>query len=176
MARIRIAVIVLAATALVVALSPALAAAQDASIGETVERIFEGVPVSDSMSTCFKDERDEVYRCYHLSRYLDLQELRAYEVTFENVAEYGIDPDGLLEAGDQEGAFEILIDKLRIRLGSRYVADVALDGINPDPVSIGAGSIRDNFHQSVFGTHDEADRFYRAWLERGVALKEQAGS
>jgi len=153
----------------------ASAASQPTSdaITDMVATIFATIPPSDHMMVVFKDDHRRVYLAFYLATYADIQELRAYSISFRNMQEVIGDLDAiddLLAAGDQSAAFDLLVSEMRLDLGSKYVSDVELDGIHDGDVAVGAGSLRDRFHNLVFRDYEEAESAYLQWLERAVEL------
>ena len=142
--------------------------AADATVEQMVEQLFAERPDDKFVSVVYRDPRQRQYLAFHISTYLDLKELRVYVVPFVGADVDGI--DAALEAGDHEVAFQKVIGDLRLDLGAKYVADVALNGIVDEDVPLGSGRMRDNFHQEQFDSFDAADTAYRQWLRRGLEL------
>lgn len=142
--------------------------ASDAAIPTMVERIFANRPAENFVSVVLRDPANRQYVAFHISTYLDIKELRVYVIPFVGANAEGIDAD--LAAGDHESAFEKVLTDMRIDLGARYVADVALDGIRDADVPLGQGRMRDNFHRDHFSSFEAANEAYLSWLRRGVEL------
>lgn len=162
-------VVLVAVMLLLTATVPAQpAAASDATIPQLVEQLFAQRPDDKFVSVVFKDSARRQYLAFHISTYLDLKELRVYVVPFVGADVQGIDT--ALASGDHEAAFQKVITDLRLDLGAKYIADVALNGIVDEDVPLGSGRMRDNFHRDQFADHAAADAEYREWLRRGLEL------
>lgn len=163
-----------AAVAFLVSISLAVGAvalpvqASDATIPSMVERIFADRPDDRFVSVVLRDPANRQYVAFHISTYLDIKELRVYVIPFVGANSEGIDAD--LARGDHEAAFQKVLTDMRIDLGARYVADVALDGIRDADVPLGQGRMRDNFHHEQFDSYDAANEAYMSWLQRGLEL------
>lgn len=144
------------------------AAASDATIPQIVDQLFAQRPAEKFVSLVLKDPARRQYLAFHISTYLDIRELRVYVVPFVGADVEGI--DAALATGDHETAFQKVITDLRLDLGAKYVADVALNGIVDEDVALGSGRMRDNFHRDQFADHSIADTEYRQWLRRGLEL------
>ena len=151
-------------------LVPTTLLAQNADIESMVEQIFMNRPDEPFVSVVVRDAAQWEYLAFHISTYLDVKELRVYIIPFKSTDAEAI--DAALAAGEHEVAFQQLIAEMRLDLGARYVSDAGLNGVNDQPVALGSGSLRDNFHREQFGTYEAADKAYRTWLERAVALVE----
>lgn len=154
--------------------SPASQTTPD-SVTVMVDRIFARLPAGEQRSVVLKDERERVYLAFYISTYAEVQELRAYAITFRNVSESPAEQatiDTLLAKGHHAEAFEGLLNMMRLDLGSQYVSDVGLDGVHEGEVAVGAAHMRDRFHQQVFPDHAAANQAYMHWLERAVALSD----
>lgn len=143
---------------------------KDAEIEAAVGKIFAGRPDENFISIVIRDAPGREYLALHLSTYLDVKELRVYVVPFKNADTEAV--DAALRNDEHEVAFESLISDMRVHLGARYVSDAGLNGINDQPVPLGTGSLRDNYHSKQFPSHGEADKSYRSWLQRAVVLLE----
>jgi hypothetical protein len=153
---------------------PASQTAPD-EIAAMVDRIFATVPAEEQQSVVLKDDLERAYLAFYVSTYADVRELRAYSIPFRNVAEYVVEQktvDDLLASGQYAEAFERLLNLMRLDLGSQYVSDVGLDGVREGDVVVGAGHMRDRFHNQVFTDHAAANQAYVHWLERALALSE----
>lgn len=146
------------------------ATGMDATISDSVARIFADRPDSNFVSIVVKDEARSQYLGFYLATYLDLKELRVYVVPFQSADVEAI--DAALAAGDHATAFASLLENMRVTLGAKYVSDVNLDGIRDQELPLGNGTIRDNFHRELFATYADADKAYREWLRRGLELIE----
>jgi len=162
------ALLVAVALLLPVVLPAPSAHASDATIAGIVETIFAQRPDDKFVSVVLRDPARRQYLAFHISTYLDIRELRVYIVPFVGADVAAIDT--ALAAGDHEVAFQKVISDLRLDLGAKYVADVALNGIVDEDVPLGSGRMRDNFHRDQFADHAIADGEYRKWLRRGLEL------
>ncbi len=138
-----------------------------------IERVFAPAGSTEQTAVVYKDDLERAYLAFYMSTYADVREVRAYSITFRNVAEFVDEQsaiDDLLAAGEHAEAFDGLLALMRLDLGSQYVSDVGLDGVHDGTVTVGTGSMQDRFHQQVFADHDAANTAYMHWLQRAAAL------
>lgn len=146
-----------------------VASARQVDIADAVARIFAERDEDTFVAVVLDDSASDRYLAFYVSAYLELRELRAYVIPYASADQTVVQP--ALEAGDHAAAFTSLLSTMRLSLGSQYVSDVNLDGINEDVVTLGEGTIRDGFHHEIFSTHGEADEAYRSWLARALELQ-----
>jgi hypothetical protein len=156
---------------LAIALAAPTVLAEDAEVEAMVERIFDG-DLSGHANVVLEDAARKLFWAFHTAKFLDVYELRVYMVPFESTRPNEV--RRLLDKGDDDGAFELLLAEMNLSLGAQYLADVGLNGISEVPVPVGQGSMQDNFHREQFANHAAADKVYRQWLQRAVTLKERA--
>jgi hypothetical protein len=138
-----------------------------------LERVFAPVAPPEQSAVVYKDELERVYLAFYMSTYAEVREVRAYAISFRNLAEFTEEQsaiDGMLAAGAHAEAFDGLIGIMRLDLGSKYVSDVGLDGVHEGTVTVGTGSMQDRFHRQVFADHAAANAAYMHWIERALAL------
>lgn len=152
--------------------TPASQTAPD-KVSAMIDQIFARVPTGDQRSVVYKDDLERTYLAFYISTYVDVREVRAYSITFRNVSEFADEQkaiDGFIDSGDYAAAFDGLLSLMRLDLGSKYVSDVGVDGIQDAEVPVGQGHMRDRFHNQVFSDYAAANEAYLHWLERAVAL------
>ena len=145
------------------------------NIPAMLDQIFGEVPEGQQPVAVFKDDLNRVYLAFYMSTYADVQEVRAYSITFRNVNEYvdETNPLDTLLADDQTAeAFDGLLALMRLDMGSQYVSDVSLDGVHEGDVAVGEGQMRDRFHERIFADHEAANAAYMKWLARAVELSQ----
>lgn len=148
--------------------APAAMADPDPAISATLSVLFAERPDDPFVSVVYVDEPRGNYLAFHVSTYLDVKELRVYLIPFKSADRAVI--DGALARDEHEVAFQALLDGMRLDMGAQYVSDAGLDGINDQPVPLGQGALRDNFHRQQFADYATADTAYRRWLERAEDL------
>jgi len=145
------------------------ATAEDKEVAAVVAEIFDGEISPEHGNIVLEDSARKLFWAFHVAQYLDVIELRVYMIPYESA-----DPNAvrsMLDAGDPDGAFESLLSSMNLSLGAMFLADVGLNGIQEEPVAVGAGQMRDSFHREQFTSHAEADKTYRQWLDRALTLK-----
>ncbi|MGD8328514.1 MAG: hypothetical protein PVJ49_03705 [Acidobacteriota bacterium] len=154
--------------------APASQTAPD-KVATMVDQVFAQVPTGDQRSVVFKDDLERTYLAFYISTYADIREVRAYSITFRNVSEFDDEQqviDSAIAAGNYAEAFDALLSVMRLDLGSQYVSDVGVDGIQDAEVAVGEGHMRDRFHNQVFADYASANEAYLHWLERAIALSQ----
>ncbi len=148
------------------------APAEDMEVAAMVAEIFGGEVSAEHGNLVIEDSARKLFWAFHVANYLDVIELRVYMIPYSSAQPSEV--RALLSAGDEDGAFENLLASMNLSLGAMFVADVGLNGINEEPVAVGAGQMRDSFHREQFANHAEADKVYRQWLARAITLKNRA--
>ncbi len=156
-----------------IGLAGAATTVQSEEVAGMLEAIFAPVAPPDQSAVVYKDDLERVYLAFYMSTFGEQKEVRAYSITFRNVAEFADEQatiDEMIAAGNYAEAFNSLIDVMRLDLGSKYVSDVALDGVHEGDVAVGSATMRDRFHPQLFADHAAANEAYLHWLERAVTL------
>lgn len=135
-----------------------------AEIVRLVEALFGGIPEAGNRHLVVPDDNAGVYFAFYLTDWLEVRELRAFRIPKTSVM--GVDTH--LAAGDHAAAFTAVL--AGVDRDSPSVADVGLDGIGGPGHRIGSGILRDEFDRIHFFSAGQADRAYRRWLRRAVAL------
>ena len=160
---------VLLATLLVA--SPATA--EDKEVAALVAEVFDGEVSAEHANVVLEDTARRLFWAFHVANYLDVIELRVYMIPYASANPSEV--RSMLDADDPDGAFGSLLASMNLSLGAMFLADVGLNGIQEEPVAVGAGQMRDSFHREQFADHAEADKVYRQWLDRAVAIKNRTG-